>query len=116
MVFLSAPTGMIAWIISYFQVASALKRRELRRKHVSRRKVHLCRSGIRKTRRVCLMLVLVYTNMEVAKAMDQQLRQLAESAASTQQHFANIDWCAGRSAPRSTQDSRSISNSKPTSL
>ena len=73
MVFLSAPTGMIAWIISYFQAASALKRRELRRKHVSRRKVHLCRSGVRKTRRVCLMLVLVYTNMEVAKAMDQQL-------------------------------------------
>ena len=56
MVFLSAPTGMIAWIISYFQAASALKRRELRRKHVSRRKVHLCRSGVRKTRRVCLML------------------------------------------------------------
>ena len=85
--FLSAPTGMIAWIISYFQAASALKRRELRRKHVSRRKVHLCRSGVRKTRRACLMLVLVYTNMEVAKAMDQQLRQLAESASSTQQHL-----------------------------
>ena len=90
MVFLSAPTGMIAWIISYFQAASALKRRELRRKHVSRRKVHLCRSGIKKTRRVCLMLVLVYTNMEVAKAMDQQLRQLAESAASTQQHLQTL--------------------------
>ena len=28
MVFLSAPTGMTAWIISYFQAASALKRRE----------------------------------------------------------------------------------------
>ena len=90
MVFLSAPTGMIAWIISYFQAASALKRRELRRKHVSRRKVHLCRSGVRKTRRVCLMLVLVYTNMEVAKAMDQQLRQLAESASSTQQHLQSL--------------------------
>ena len=88
--FLSAPTGMIAWIISYFQAASALKRRELRRKHVSRRKVHLCRSGVRKTRRVCLMLVLVYTNMEVAKAMDQQLRQLAESASSTQQHLQTL--------------------------
>ena len=90
MVFLSAPTGMIAWIISYFQAASALKRRELRRKHVSRRKVDLCRSGMRKTRRVCLMLVLVYTNMEVAKAMDQQLRQLAESASSTQQHLQSL--------------------------
>ena len=90
MVFLSAPTGMIAWIISYFQAASALKRRELRRKHVSRRKVHLCRSGMRKTRRVCLMLVLVYANMEVAKAMDQQLRQLAESASSTQQHLQSL--------------------------
>ena len=90
MVFLSAPTGMIAWIISYFQAASALKRRELRRKHVSRRKVHLCRSGVGKTRRVCLMLVLVYTNMEVAKAMDQQLRQLAESASSAQQHLQSL--------------------------
>ena len=36
------------------------------------------------------MLVLVYTNMEVAKAMDQQLRQLAESAASTQQHLQTL--------------------------
>ena len=89
-VFLSAPTGMIAWIISYFQAAAALKRRELRRKHVSRRKVHVYRSGIRKTRRVCLMLVLLFTNMEVAKAMDQQLRELAESAASTQQHLQTL--------------------------
>ena len=90
MIFLSAPIGMIAWIIISCQVASALKRRELQSKHISRRKRHFFRCSFSKLQSSCLVLVLLYTNMKVAHAMDNQLRQLTEAAASTQQHLQTL--------------------------
>ena len=77
-IFLCTPVGLATWAMIHFFLARRQKKLKAKSRHLSRIQVHRhvrCYRGWRKT---CLLLVLVYTNLQSASAMDQALQQLAQ--------------------------------------
>ena len=69
---------MATWAMIHFFLARRQKKLKAKSRHNSRVQVHRhvrCYRGWRKT---CLLLILVYTNIQSASAMDQALQQLAQ--------------------------------------
>ena len=87
-IFLCTPVGLATWAMIHFFLARRQKKLKAKSRHLSRIQVHRhvrCYRGWRKT---CLLLVLVYTNLQSAAAMDQALQQLAQlTEQNTQQIF-----------------------------
>ena len=77
-ILLCAPDGMATWAMIHSFLARRQKKLKAKSRHLSRIQVHRrvrCYRGWRKT---CLLLILVYTNIQSAAAMDQALQQLAQ--------------------------------------
>ena len=73
-IFLCTPVGLATWAMIHFFLARRQKKLKAKSRHLSRIQVHRhvrCYRGWRKT---CLLLVLVYTNLQSAAAMDQALQ------------------------------------------
>ena len=84
-ILLGTPIGMVTWISLYFWAKVKQKKREKKEKKLSRREsrraVHVCLQS----KKLRLYLVLLYTHMQCAVAMEEALRQLTEITTNSQQ-------------------------------
>ena len=83
---LGTPVGMVTWIYLYFWVKVKQVKREKLKQKVSRRKLHRSVCSVLFRKRVWLQLVLLYSHMQCAVAMEEALQRLTElTAQNTQQ-------------------------------
>ena len=83
---LGTPFGMVTWIYLYFWVKVKQTKREKLKQKVSRRKLHRSVCSVLFRKRVWLHLVLLYSHMQCAVAMEEALQRLTElTAQNTQQ-------------------------------
>ena len=68
---LGTPLGMVTWIYLYFWVKVKQTKREKLKNKVSRRRLHRSVCSVLCERRVWLHLVLLYSHMQCAVAMEE---------------------------------------------
>ena len=83
---LGTPLGMVTWIYLYFWVKVKQTKREKLKNKVSRRRLHRSVCSVLCEKRMWLHLVLLYSHMQCAVAMEEALQRLTElTAQNTQQ-------------------------------
>ena len=96
---LGTPIGMVTWIYLYFWVRVKQTKREKLKKRVSRRKSRKSVCSVLFRKQVWLHVVLLYSHMQCAVAMEEALQRLTEPTA---QNTADPSTRASNEQPTST--------------
>ena len=99
---LGTPLGIVTWIYLYFWVKVKQTKRE-KLKRVSRRKLHMSVCDVMFRKRAWLHVILLYSHMQSAVAMEEALQRLTElTAQNTQQIQALAQTMNNQQAQAST--------------